>query len=92
MVRSDSAAGSLRPEASHYALLRRTCANRGDCDAPTTPNKEIRIASNLRGEERLEVLIHEMVHAAGWHIDETFVEQFASDAARALWRQGYREG
>lgn len=65
-------------------------ANRGDCDAPTTPNKEIRIASNLRGEERLEVLIHEMVHAAGWHIDEEFVERFAGDAARALRRQGYR--
>ena len=64
---------------------------RGDCDAPTTPNKEIRIASSLRGEERLEVLIHEMCHAAGWHIDETFVEQFAGDAARVLWRLGYHD-
>jgi hypothetical protein len=38
------------------------------------------------------VLIHEIVHAAGWHIDETFVERFACDAARALWRLGYRNG
>ena len=37
----------------------------------------------------MEVLIHEMLHAAGWHIDESFVEQFASDAARTLWRLGY---
>lgn len=64
-------------------------ANRGDCDPPTQPNKEIRIASSLRREERLEVLVHEMVHAAGWHIDETFVERFAADVARALWRLGY---
>ena len=48
-------------------------------------------ASALHGEERLEVLLHELVHAAGWHIDEAFVERFASDAARALWRLGYRD-
>jgi len=65
-------------------------ANRGDCDQPDQRGKEIRISSSLRGEQRLEVLIHEMVHAAGWHIDETFVERFAKDAARALWRLGYR--
>lgn len=67
-------------------------ANRGDCDAPSKRGKEIRVSSSLRGEERLEVLIHELVHAAGWHIDETFVEQFARDAARTLWRVGYRDG
>lgn len=66
-------------------------ANRGDCDPPQQAGKEIRISSALRDEERLEVLIHEFVHAAGWHIDETFVEQFARDAARALWRLGYRD-
>lgn len=66
-------------------------ANRGDCDAPDRPGKEIRVGSGLRGEERLEVLLHELVHAAGWHIDESFVERFARDAARALWRLGYRE-
>ena len=64
---------------------------RGDCQPPTMPGKEIRISSTLHGEERLEVLIHEFVHAAGWHIDETFVEQFAHDTARALWRLGYRD-
>ena len=66
--------------------------NRGDCDPPTAPGKEIRVSSSLRGEERFEVLIHELVHAAGWHIDETFVETFARDTARALWRLGYRDG
>ena len=66
-------------------------ANRGDCDAPGTRAKEIRILSSLRDEERLEVVIHELVHAAGWHIDEAFVAGFARDAARVLWRLGYRD-
>ncbi len=65
--------------------------NRGDCDPPNQRAKEIRVAAGLRGEERLEVLIHELVHAAGWHIDEGFVERFAADAARVLWRLGYRD-
>lgn len=42
----------------------------------------------LRGSHRL---ILELLHAAGWHIDEAFVEQFAHDAARALGR-GYGNG
>jgi hypothetical protein len=66
-------------------------ANRGDCDAPTARGKEIRVSSGLRGEERLEVVLHELVHAAGWHIAEEFVGQFAHDAARVLWRLGYRD-
>ena len=66
-------------------------ANRGDCDPPSQPAKEMRILSTLRGEERLEVLIHELVHSAGWHIDEDFVEEFAVDAAHVLWRLGYRD-
>ena len=67
-------------------------ANRGDCDPPTQTNKEIRISNELRGEERLEVLIHELVHAAGWHIDESFVERFGRDVARILARLKYRSG
>jgi len=65
-------------------------ANRGDCEPPDKRGKEIRISSSLQGEQRLEVLVHELMHAAGWHLDESFVEQFARDAARTLWRVGYR--
>lgn len=64
--------------------------HRGLCDAPDTKNKKIRILAALRGEERLEVLIHEFLHAAGWHIDESFVTEFAADVARGLWKIGYR--
>lgn len=64
-------------------------ANRGDCDAPTLPNKEIRISSALDGEELLEVLVHEFTHAAYWHLDEEYVEKFAKDVARELTRLGF---
>ena len=66
--------------------------NRGECDPPTKPNKEIRVDSQLRGEERLEVLIHEQIHAAGWHLDEEFVTRFAQDLARNLTKLGYHDG
>lgn len=63
---------------------------RGDCDSPSTPNKEIRIWQGVKGEERLEVLIHELAHASCWPLDEEYVAKFAEDTARALWRLGYR--
>jgi len=65
---------------------------RGECDDPCQPKKEIRIRERLKGEQKLEVLIHEMTHAAGWHIDEKFVEQFAKDLARNLTKLGYTDG
>lgn len=64
--------------------------HRGKCDPPYASGKTILIDSRLRGQELLEVLIHEMTHAANWHLDEEFVEQFGKDVARALWRIGYR--
>ena len=52
---------------------------RGDCDAPSTPGKEIRVDRQLEGEEELEVLIHECSHAAFWALDESFIERGAKD-------------
>jgi hypothetical protein len=69
----------------------RNMANRGDCDPPDQRGKEMRVSSALRGEERLEVVIHELIHASGWHIDESYAERFAADVARVLWRLGYRD-
>ena len=63
----------------------------GDCDAPDVKNKEIRVRSNLKGELRLETIIHECLHAADWHKDESYIEQKAIDLARILWRLGYRQ-
>lgn len=66
--------------------------SRGECDPPDKANKEIRILDRLSGEERMEVAIHEMLHAAGWHIDEGFVGQFAADVARNLYKLGFMDG
>ena len=64
--------------------------NRGECEDPTKTGKQIRISTDLPPQEELEVLIHEMLHAAGWHLDEQYVEQFADEVSAVLWRLGYR--
>ena len=63
--------------------------NCGECDAPDMPRKQIRIRSGMREELELDTTIHELLHAAGWHIDEVFVNQFATDAAKVLMRLGW---
>jgi len=64
----------------------------GDCDAPETPNKTIRIKQGLDPKDELETLIHEMLHATDWHKDEKdWIEPVARDIARVLWRLGYRK-
>lgn len=51
---------------------------------------EIRIRSGLRGQELADTLAHEVMHGAGWHLHEDFVEQTASDIAAALYHTGIR--
>lgn len=62
----------------------------GLCDPPDKPGKKIKIRRSLRGERELEVIIHELRHAADWHRDEAAITQEAKDIARVLWRLGYR--
>lgn len=62
---------------------------RGDCDSPEAKSKEIRILSKLRGEERLEVLIHEMLHASDWHRSEEWVAETSRDMARVIAQDGF---
>lgn len=64
--------------------------NHGECDSPCLPGKEIRIDRRLKGQHKLDILIHEMLHATDWRADEEHIAQSASDIARALWRLGYR--
>ena len=64
----------------------------GYCDAPTQAGKQIQIDSRLRGQRKLEICLHEMLHAADWHKDEdAWIAPVAADLARALWRLGYRQ-
>ena len=53
---------------------------RGDCNIE---KREIRIDERLEGEELLEVLIHEIMHARCWDLDEQPVSETAVAAAHA---------
>ena len=48
----------------------------------------IYIDPKLPERERLEVLIHELLHAAYWHLDESEVESTARDMERILRKLG----
>ena len=65
--------------------------NRGECDAPATPRKQIRIDSRLQDQEQLEVILHELMHAANWSLDEDHITATGKDFAAILWRLGYRK-
>ena len=67
-------------------------ADDGRCDPPDRPHKTISIARRLRGERQLDVLLHELLHACNWQLDEEHITQTATDIARVLWRLGYRKG
>ena len=42
-------------------------------------------------DEELEILIHEMLHACFWDLDEEVVSEVGRDLSKALWKMGYRK-
>ena len=60
----------------------------GICDSPEVKGKKITIKKNLKGEKLFDTLIHEMLHAACWDMDEYAVAQTAADIARVFKRLG----
>jgi len=64
----------------------------GACSDPTniTGKRRIRVRDSLTGERRLVVLLHEMLHAADWSKDETWVEKIAEDIGKVLYDCGWR--
>ena len=61
---------------------------RGYCDSPENKNKEIVIWQGLKGQELLEVLVHEMLHACAYKaLSEEFVTEAADDISRAIWKE-----
>lgn len=63
---------------------------RGECDDPDALGKEIRILSSLSGKEKLEIVLHESLHAVFWFLAEEVVARVAEDLANFLWRLGLR--
>lgn len=63
----------------------------GNCEDPREPGRVIRVKQGLSEKETLEVIIHEILHAADWDKSEEWVEAVAHDITRTLWRLGYRK-
>lgn len=59
--------------------------HRGDCDITT---KTIRVDEQLHGEELVEVLAHEIIHARLWDIDEQAVVELGVAIAKAVANEG----
>jgi len=64
-------------------------ASKGLCDAPHIKGRKILIKSDLTGEDRLDTLLHEILHAADWYKDEEWICRCATDSARILTKLGY---
>jgi hypothetical protein len=67
-------------------------AHHAHCEHPKQPQKQILIRPDLEGELLLDRTIHEFLHAADWHKDESWIEECAADLARFLTRLGYKKG
>ena len=61
----------------------------GLCDAPDRRSKKIKINKQLSGRIKLEIIIHEALHACAWDLDEEAVSETAKAISRLLWREGY---
>lgn len=62
----------------------------GFCDDPLASNKRVVVDKHLFGQHRMEIVLHELLHAALWDLDEQTILETAHDLARVLWRLGYR--
>lgn len=62
----------------------------GICTDPSFTNREIRVHKKLKGLKEFEVIVHEMLHACFWDIDEEVIREVGIDISRALWQLGYR--
>ena len=55
------------------------------------PELSITIRADLEGQDRLETIIHEAMHAEWPTMREKRVKAGARNIARLLWRLGYRD-
>ena len=63
----------------------------GKCDPLDCTPRVIAVKNDLDGERELDVFIHEMLHAALWDLDESAIEETATDIAHVLFTKlGYR--
>lgn len=63
----------------------------GYCTDPKFTNRLIKIHKTLENDDELEILIHEMLHACFWDLDEEVISEVGKDLSKALWKMGYRK-
>jgi hypothetical protein len=59
----------------NYTIRKAKIKDRGLCTSPKSKSPEIKINNKLKDSELLEVLIHEILHACLWDLDETAVDE-----------------
>jgi hypothetical protein len=64
----------------------------GECDAPSTKKKQIRIRAEIKDQRLLDVYVHELIHACLWDLGEGPVASLANAVAHDLWNDGLRTG
>jgi len=59
----------------------------GSCSRPDRTPRTILVRDDLRGKRLVDALIHELLHAGAWVLDEEVVEELATDIARVLYHK-----
>ena len=62
----------------------------GLCDHPESADKTITVEANHADQRVLETVLHELLHAGCWSLDEEVVTEWAEDVARILTRLGWK--
>lgn len=60
----------------------------GDCNYETST---IRVSNKLTGVDKMDVIIHELIHARWPDISEESCSEFASELSAILTRSGFRD-
>ena len=60
----------------------------GLCDPPDKRDRTVRISKATPPAMLLEVILHELLHAAFWDLSEVAVDTAAEDISRALMAMG----
>lgn len=71
--------------------VKNVSAPKGRCQIPTAKGKEIHIPVDGDSLGELVVIIHELLHAAFWDLDEASVNQVGHDIGRVLWALNWRK-
>lgn len=63
----------------------------GTCSDPSFTKRVIKIHKKLHGIKEFEIIVHEMLHACFWDLDESVIREVGIDISHALWKLGYRK-